>query len=71
MAFGSGFIGSLDNVLKTLIGASLVLVTVGLVLYLTKAAYSALPSWEMQIAVAGCVILMMSFLSYKLFSTGL
>lgn len=57
----------IGTILKVLIGVALLIITVALVLLFTHALNNVTPMWELQLAVAGGVILVMTFLSLRIF----
>lgn len=57
----------LGGILKAVVGAGLVIVTLAMIFLLNDTLSRSAASWQAQMAVAGCVILVMGFLSLRLF----
>lgn len=55
------------NVMKLLVGSGIVIVTIALVLFFNDMIAPHSPSVYLQLAVAGVVVMVMSFLSIKIF----
>lgn len=65
--YSDRFPDTLASILKILIGVGIVAITISLVLLFINAIGQASPYWELQLAAAGCVIMVMAFLSLRIF----
>lgn len=59
--------GPILNVMKLLVGSGIVIITIALVMFFNDMIAPHSPSVYLQLAVAGVVVMVMSFLSIKVF----
>lgn len=59
--------GSILNVMKLLVGAGIIIVTIALIMFFNDMIAPHSPSIYLQLAVAGVLVMVMSFLSIKIF----
>lgn len=59
--------GTILSVMKLLVGAGIVIITIALILFFNDMISPHSPSVYLQLAVAGAVVMVMSFLAIKVF----
>lgn len=59
--------GTILSVMKLLVGAGIVIITIALILFFNDMISPHTPSVYLQLAVAGAVVMVMSFLAIKVF----
>jgi multidrug efflux pump subunit AcrB len=59
--------GTILSVMKLLVGAGIVIITIALILFFNDMLSPHSPSVYLQLAVAGVVVMVMSFLAIKVF----
>lgn len=59
--------GPILNVMKLLVGAGIIIVTIALIMFFNETIAPHSPSIYLQLAVAGVIMMVMSFLSIKIF----
>lgn len=59
--------GTIMSVMKLLVGAGIVIITIALILFFNDMISPHSPSVYLQLAVAGAVVMVMSFLAIKVF----
>ena len=59
--------GSILSVMKLLVGAGIVIITISLILFFNDMISPHSPSVYLQLAVSGVVVMVMSFLAIKVF----
>ncbi len=59
--------GTIQSVMKLLVGAGIVIITIALILFFNDMISPHTPSVYLQLAVAGAVVMVMSFLAIKVF----
>ncbi len=59
--------GTVLSVMKLLVGAGIVIITIALILFFNDMLSPHSPSVYLQLAVAGVVVMVMSFLAIKVF----
>lgn len=68
MAFNRGFFDWFGTVPRLAVAGGIVIITVALSVLLGNITYGLTRSMELQVAAIGAVILVMAFLSYRIFN---
>ncbi|MDE1764936.1 MAG: hypothetical protein KGI27_01545 [Thaumarchaeota archaeon] len=59
--------GQIGTILKVLMGFGILLITVALVLFFNQILSTVFPSFYLQLAIIGIIVMVMSFLSLRIF----